>query len=420
MKIVHLNTHAYGGAAVVARRLHLAALAAGFDSQLITKYGLRSDHTAGYRALRNARLWYALRERAAQPRVYRIGKFVQQRLQHRNLANRPAGYEIFSPLNARRQDADCTERFDPQIIHLHWVAGFVDHVDFFARNRSRKFVWTLHDMNPITGGCHHADGCLGFMAGCQQCPQLAGTIDPTYASLVLRSKQEALAVLRDDQLVITAPSEWLLELSRRSAVLGRFRHVHVPNPGLRAEAEAVSRDASKRQLGLPLDRKIVLFVSENLRKARKGVDLLFEAGRALAGRAAVQFVGVGHPTDAPADLAVKFTGRLADENLLRAYYRAADVLVNPSMMENSPLTIVEALSCGTPVVGFDVGGVGELVRAERGVLVQERSVAALADALARALFENHYDRAAIRESMADHDPTAVVREFGSIYAELAA
>lgn len=418
MKVVHLNTHSYGGAAVVARRLHLAALAAGIDSQLVTKYGLRSDTTAQYLPLRNAWLLYTLRARSAQPQLYRLGKLVQRRLQHRNLANRPSGYEIFSPLNTRQLYADCTARFDPQVIHLHWIADFVDHAEFFAHNRQRRFVWTLHDMNPFTGGCHHADGCRGFVSGCAECPQLRGTIDPGYAALVQAAKRQALAVLRDDQLVITAPSQWLLELSRQSPVTGRFRHVHVPNPGLRVQ-DSPNAEELRRQLGLPVDRKIVLFVSDNLRQPRKGVDVLFAAGRAMARRDRIQFLGIGQPTDAARDLNIKFTGRVTDEDVLRMYYECADVMVNPSMMENSPLTIIEALSCGTPVIAFDVGGVRELVGPGRGLVLPERRAAALAHALEEALFQHTWDRAAIRSSSsARHDPQAVLGEFAKVYAEL--
>src|SRR5688572_15580103 len=339
---------------MVARRLHRAALAAGMESTLIFKYGLRGDPTPGFVALRDARLLYYLRRRSADPRLYRAGKLLRRLVEHPNLANRPAGLEVFSPLNQRGDFTNCVAAYSPDVIHLHWVNGFVDHAEFFQRNRQRRFVWTLHDMNPVTGGCHHSDGCMRFTGDCDVCPQLAGTIDPGYASQVLEAKAQILAPLRDDQLTIVAPSRWLLELSMKSRVTSRFRHVHIENPSFVMSAPAPDPAKLRAELQLPADRKIVLFASDNLRNARKGFDLLFAAGRLLPRD--VHFVGIGQPTDAPSGLSITFAGAIADEEALIRYHACADLLVCASVVENAPLVVIEALTCGTPVVGFAAGG----------------------------------------------------------------
>jgi glycosyltransferase involved in cell wall biosynthesis len=419
MKILHLNTHSYGGAAVVARRLHLAALASGIDSSFITKYGLRSDGTAQYRALRDARVLYALRQRAEHPRLYKLGKYVQRRLQHPNLVNRPAGFEIFSPLNNRHQHSDCTAADDPDVVHLHWVAGFVDHRTFFQQNRHRKFVWTLHDMNPFTGGCHHADGCTEFERGCARCPQLAGTVDDQYASEIFAGKAAALEVLRDDQLTIVSPSRWMLDLASRSPLTARFRHVHIANPSIDAPA-ALDRAALRQRLGIAPGRKVVVFVAANLRNHRKGIPLIFEAVSGLAQREDVTVIAVGQRADTPRGIDCRFVGTVDDEGRIADYLGAADVLVNASVAENSPLTVVEALTCGTPVVAFSVGGIPELVGPDDGELVERRTVEALGTALQRALFERTYDSAAIRQRAARHAPTQVLREYARVYGEMGA
>ncbi|HEY0306073.1 MAG TPA: glycosyltransferase [Longimicrobiales bacterium] len=419
MKIVHLNTHSHGGAAVVARRLHRAALAAGITSTFITKYGLRDGSLPRYRALRDGRLLELVRTSAMHPQVYALGKAVERRLQHRNLVNRPAGLEIFSPLNRGPRFQDCVDGDDPTVVHLHWIAGFVDHAAFFRHNAQRKFVWTLHDMNPITGGCHHADGCAGFVSGCHGCPQLDGTIDRDYSARVLRAKADALNALRDDQLVIVSPSSWLLELSRHSPVTARFRHMQIVNPSLDTRPdEGVT--AFKLRHRIPRDKKIVLFVSENLRNPRKGIGLLFDAVRLMHNRGEVHLIGIGRRSDVPPDIPVTFAGRISDEGTLAGFFAASDAVVVPSAMENSPLTIIEGLTCGTPAVAFKVGGVGELISDACGVLVPERSAAALANALDQLLFERTYDREAIKRKAAHHAPAAVLERYRTIYEELAA
>ena len=417
MKIAHLNTHSYGGAAVVARRLHAAGLAAGVESTFITKYGLRRDTTPHYVPLRNAKALYFIRSRSGNAGLYRVGKTVQRMMQHPNLARRPEGFEVFSPLNTRYGYHDCTDEFAPDVIHLHWVAGFVDHERFFQHNATRRFVWTLHDMNPISGGCHHSDGCLGFADTCSHCPQLAGTKDNSYASRILSAKTRTLSRLRDDQLVIVSPSKWLLELSTQSRVTRRFPHVLIENPAFETGDDQVDRAELRAELGLPRDKKIVVFVSDNLRNPRKGIDMLFHAARLMARRDDVHFVGLGQRTGAPQDLAVTFVGK-AQEKTLQRYYACADALVNPSVAENASLVIIEALSCGTPVVAFATGGTPELVDDSNGALAAPGDVKALAEALADVLFRRSYSARAIKCGAARHAPNVVWDKYSMVYKDL--
>jgi glycosyltransferase involved in cell wall biosynthesis len=417
MKIVHLNTHPYGGAAVVARRLHLASQAEGITSAFITKVGGPASQTPGHIQLTSGRLAYALRQQSARPHVYRIGKYVQDRLQPRNLVGRPARFEVFSPANTGTRFADCLQAYQPDLVHLHWIAGFVDHAAFFRQNQHRKFVWTLHDMNPFTGGCHYSYGCQRFASCCTSCPQLRGTIDPDYAERVIEAKTQALAALRADQLVITAPSQWLLDLSAQSRITSRFRHVRIDNPTFAAQSRRPTAEL-RRELGLPLDDKIVVFIADNLRNPRKGVELLFAAARTLQARGRVHFVGLGQRTDAPADVPITFAGNVSDEARLARYLQCADVLVSPSAAENAPLVVIEALTCGTPVVGFRVGGIPELVSEQSGLLVEERSAPALAAGLEAALFHRTFDRRSIVAGAARHAPATVMRRYRELYDEL--
>jgi glycosyltransferase involved in cell wall biosynthesis len=418
MKIVHLNTHAYGGAAVVARRLHEAALAEGVDSRYVTMFGVASDGIPAHTPLKNARLLYALRKKTANPYAYKIGKYIQRRFEHKNLANRPPGFEIFSPLNTDNGFADCTAAFDPDVIHLHWVAGFVDHRTFFQRNRHKKFVWTLHDMNPFTGGCHYDYGCGNFKVECGACPQLEGTIDWNYAQRVLAAKRDALAELADHQLVVVAPSQWLLDLSQQSQVTSRFRHVRIDNPSFGLSPTICQTDDLKQRLKVPRDRKVVVFIADNLRNPRKGVDVLIAAASMMRDKESVHFVGLGQATTAPADVSISFPGAVQSDDELAQYLHIADLLVSPSIAENSPLTVIEALTCGTPVLSFAVGGVPELINDQNGEIVPERTPEALAEALHRMLFGRSYDRRAIQSTAARNAPAVVVRRYRSLYAEL--
>ena len=52
---------------------------------------------------------------------------------------------------------------------------------------------------------------------------------------------------------------------------------------------------------------------------------------------------------------------ICNEEQMAAMYAAADVFVTPSLQDNLPNTIVEAMSCGTPCVGFNIGGIPEMI-----------------------------------------------------------
>jgi glycosyltransferase involved in cell wall biosynthesis len=257
------------------------------------------------------------------------------------------------------------------------------------------------------------------MTGCRQCPQLAGTIDPDYAAQVFASKAGALRHLADDQMIITAPSKWILAMSRDSAITGRFRHVHIENPGWQP-ADSGSMDEARVQLGLPPDKKIVVFASDNLRNPRKGVALLFQAAQQMQNRNDVHLVGLGRRADMPSGLSVSFPGFVSAERELRKYFTAADAFVIPSPAENSPLVLIEALTCGTPVVAFPVGGIPELVDESNGVLARDVSASSLAEALYAALFERDFRRSDIRQRSAKYAPAVVLQKYHSVYRELVA
>jgi glycosyltransferase involved in cell wall biosynthesis len=140
----------------------------------------------------------------------------------------------------------------------------------------------------------------------------------------------------------------------------------------------------------------------------------------LPDRNQVHLLGIGQRTDPPAGLAASFTGAISDEALLARYFACADVLVNSSPVENSPLSVIEALACGTPVVAFKVGGIPELIDYENGALAAAQTPQALADALDDVLFRRHFDRAAIRERAKQHRPSLVVEQYRRVYNELAA
>jgi glycosyltransferase involved in cell wall biosynthesis len=142
------------------------------------------------------------------------------------------------------------------------------------------------------------------------------------------------------------------------------------------------RSAARSTLGVPAEGKVILFAAHSVANKRKGFDLLAQALAGLADLGDVFLISLGRGLPPATGVPTRHLGYVGDERLLSLVYSAADVFVLPSRQDNLPATGLEALACGTPVVGFAVGGVPDLVRPEEtGVLVDQVDAAALGSGL---------------------------------------
>jgi glycosyltransferase involved in cell wall biosynthesis len=122
---------------------------------------------------------------------------------------------------------------------------------------------------------------------------------------------------------------------------------------------------ARQALDIPLDAQVILFVAANISQRRKGFAYLLQALDAIHDTEQIVLLTIGTATSAGERLARfrrRNLGRLSDDRLLALTYNAADLFILPTQADNQPLTLIEALACGTPIVSFDVGGVPDMVR----------------------------------------------------------
>ncbi len=422
MNILHLSTYdSLGGAARAAIRLHTGLRQAGENSQLLTI----SRTTPG---IPNHWAYNQLPQNAPQILTEKIKAFFYYRHLKKLLENRPVGYEFFSSLHSP-VDVTRTEAFrQADLINLHYITEFVDYTSFFKKIAKywpqKRVVWTMHDMSPFTGGCHHSDACTGYTTTCAPCPQLIGTSEPKFAANAMEEKLAVLQSLTPAQLHLVSPSRWLMARSQQSRAFGRYAHTHICNgvdgQALRPIAQALAREV----LNIPLDKKVILFAANSLDNPRKGFGYLVEALNQLdypLDQLVVCAIGTNQAGMSQINYPIVSLGVIADERLMALAYSAADVFVMPSVAENLPNVISESLLCGTPVIAFPRGGIVEMIdHGHNGYLCRDVSADALRQALSAFLANGAFDRASIRQAaLTQYDLPAQVAKYQALYQTLA-
>jgi glycosyltransferase involved in cell wall biosynthesis len=281
------------------------------------------------------------------------------------------------------------DNWEPDIIHAHWIGDGYARIGALG-NWGKPIVWTMHDMWPFTGGCHYARDCERYISSCGACPQLGSSQGRDLSSRSAARKAREWNTVRG---VAVSPSSWLAETARKSAILRNARVEVIPNgldgdlfkPGARAEA--------RKRLGLQDGDRILLTGAVGaVKDERKGFALLTEALRtcwAAGGTEKWRLLVFGAekgPGIETIGIPVSYCGTIAAERDLPAIYRAADVFVLPSVQDNLPNTVVEALACGKPVVGFRSSGLATMIADGRtGWLAQPFSASSLAVAVQHAM-----------------------------------
>jgi glycosyltransferase involved in cell wall biosynthesis len=223
--------------------------------------------------------------------------------------------------------------------------------------------------------------------------------------LAWQQQRRRVRALAGRALTVVAPSRWIAERARASRVLGHARIEHVATGVDTALFAPLDRAAMRGRLGLPADARLIVFGATGLDDARKGGDLLAAAlSRMAPDKADLALACFGTGPALAASVPVRSFG-LLDPAGLASLLAAADVVAVPSRADNLPQVALEALACGTPVVGFDVGGLGDAVLHRRtGWLARPFDIGDLAAGLAWAIDAGEGPRAAARaHALAEFD-----------------
>lgn len=396
--ITHFSTYNKGGAGIAARRIF-----DGLRNQLVESAGKSNQN--------NLNLRFICRDdqdrpdgqtdhfQSYQPFFYswlpRMLNHTRKAAKnfHRFLKNRPPQFEVVSP-TAHYHPTALPKNFNTDLIHLHWVAFLFDYISFFKSiHNTTPIVWTLHDMNAFTGGCHYSGGCEKYLSGCGSCFQIDNPQPTDLSSLGILHKKKSY---HRKNMTIVSPSQWLLNAAQRSGLFPDSTCFVLIPYGINTKAfYPLEKQSAKQQLAKSINstlhgRITLLFGADNLTIPRKGIHQLKEALGHLQpkseitclifGNGDVQELGLDelHPR-----IQVHHLGYLKNDVEKQLAYSAADLFVLPSLEDNQPQTGLEAMACQTPVVAFETGGMPDFVRHRKtGYLAAGHQPKELADAIA--------------------------------------
>jgi glycosyltransferase involved in cell wall biosynthesis len=389
-----------GGAGRAALRLHKSLLVMGQESKVLCLY----KNTEEPEVIKFENHYSILNRILFKTGLKKTVKEKNKRL----LRKYPKTYFIFNFPETDNKIHEHPLVKEADIIHLHYISGFVDFPSFF-KNINRPVVWTIHDKNPVMGGFH-----LKIDKDKNRSNKINELEEKCFSI-----KQQALKNIKDAGLGVTAPSKFLAGFSSGSEMLGRFKHYHIYNAVDLGLFRPVDRTEARAEFDLPVDTPVLLFVSEGLEQYHKGADILTEALKGIDDKYVLVTIGMGRITGL--DNVINL-GPVHDDKKLRMLYSAADASLLPSREDNLPNIMLESMACGTPVIATPVGGMRDVIRdGFNGLLAGETDPGAYKEVLKKFLKEpDKFNREEIRqfaEQNFSFEKQAV--EFMKIYESMA-
>jgi glycosyltransferase involved in cell wall biosynthesis len=347
MKVLIINTSDIdGGAARAANRLHKALGSHGIDSLMVVQSKSSDDFTVLGAKTIFQKAFYKLRPI--------LDSLPVRRYPDRTKIPFSSSWVPFSDL------VDRINGLNPDVVHLHWVAGGFLRIEDLPRINA-PLVWTLHDNWGFTGGCHIMWECDRYINSCGSCPRLGSSNDNDLSRKIWQRKSKVFMKLPNMKIV--ALSNWLAGCAKQSNLFKDHEVICLPNPINTEIYSPVDKFLARNLFNLPNDKKLIAFGAMSATSdVNKGFKELSGALEYLSCDYELVIFGANEPKNSQGfKQKVHYLGHLSDDLTLRVLYSAADVMVVPSLQEAFGQTASEAMACGTPVVAFGATGLLDIV-----------------------------------------------------------
>lgn len=392
MNILHINTLQHGGAALCAMRINNALKAQGIDSRMLFAEGTSlPEGISGAIAQQDKSFWDSniigriIRRLFANTplcpsKKYKTDRqltYINNRLEQRLYMHSPFSYYKNIINHPLIKWAD--------IVHLHWVADFVDYPSFFTQIK-KPIVWTLHDQHPAIGILHFETPIIS---------QIPEQLQKTN-QYCKKIKKDSLRNLQN--LTLVAISKQMKEVCKQSDILKQFPTTIINNGINEQLFKPVDKSIARQSLGIPADHIVFAFCANNLSDKWKGTSNLIRALEGLHLHNITLVCIGGGILPVQSSINILKTGYIYNEQILSALYSSADYYLMPSFSEGFAQVPMEAMACGTPVIAYPCSGTDELITDECGIICDDFTIPSLVKAIKTAMGSN-YDRKAIRSHL---------------------
>jgi glycosyltransferase involved in cell wall biosynthesis len=351
--IAHFGSHLGGGANIAGMRLHNALRRSGRESYFY--FGAGDPADASYIPCFQNRSFF-----------WRNAAAIAISMRNRQTA--PGGF-VTSPRWIRKTPIQATGKM-PLVINLHWVPRWLDLPSFLNSLPSGlPVIWTLHDLIPVTGGCHYPGDCDGFTKECGNCPQQISPRPSDATNKFFRIKK---GLYSRTNLHFVGNSEWTTAQARRSGLAQYAKSIRTIHYGMDLEQlTPLDKNIARKALQIPEGKFVIGFSCLDFNERRKGAEILMEALKTFPANEIVLLVlGAGKwPASGVETITM---GSFNSSRLQSLFYSALDVFAMPSRVETFGNVAMEAMACETPVVAYPAGGLADVVAdGETGLIEPE-------------------------------------------------
>lgn len=333
MKVLICNTlESKGGAAKAAYRIYESVKQQGVDAIYVYKYKDGAE------------------SKSIIPKIDAIPKYLFS-----NNRKIPFSTSIFSFGGQK-----LIKKYNPDIVHLNYINMGMFSIREIGQIK-KPVVWTIHDSWAFTGGCHLPNDCQRYKNSCENCPALESKKTDDLSNFVFNQK---LKYWKGKNIHLVCPSKWIMSKAKESPLFEEDNIHFIPNPINTNIFKPMDKRISRQKYNLRADKHYILFGSINpFEDPNKGFHLLIESLKRVK-TPNIELLVFGSQTNIPkikSKFPIKNIGFVKNENDLAYLYSAVDITVNTSISENLPNTIIESLACGTPCIGFRIGGIPDII-----------------------------------------------------------
>ncbi|MBI9061912.1 MAG: glycosyltransferase [Marinilabiliaceae bacterium] len=399
--ILNITSSIHGGAGEAAIRIASYLNSNNFKSEIYTK-----EHSTPW-----AKINY--------PKT--ISQKIKLKLYTNQLKHIKKKYSHFEHISLGKPKYPLVIKNDIEVLHLHWISDLIDFkANIEKLKKSTKIVWTLHDFNPITGGCHYIHGCDKYNMECQLCPQINTKKKYDIIKEVFENKVEFFNEF-DIHLVCT--SSYMYKHVQKSTLGKLAKSISVIPLSINQSNFHILKNKGgiREQLNIPLDKLVLGIGASNINRDIKGInDFLNRIERSIF-KDKIHIISFGMPnlTITNHDYYTHLS-QINSPILLNLFYSSCDYYLSFSKEEAFGQTIIEALCCGSPVISTRVGCAEDVIKEGQNGFFIENTQESVDTILLEAIKnKGNFNSENIRKSVLDYcDWEKIAQKYNNLYQEI--